>query len=154
MIHHSAIIYDNVVIEDDVYIGPYCIIGSPPEKKGAQESKGVIIKKGTIIHGAVTIDSGFQNPTEIGENCYIMKQVHIGHDALLKDNVTIAPHATVGGHCIIGEGVGIGMNASVHQFVIVKDDCFLGQGTVLPRDFKTVENGKYVGVGRFIGNNK
>jgi UDP-N-acetylglucosamine acyltransferase len=113
-----------------------------------------VIKSGTIIHGACTIDGGYMYPTVIGRNCYIMKQVHIGHDATLGDEVTIAPHATIGGHCILENRVGIGMNASVHQFVNVKEDCFLGQGCILPRGFQTEANTKYVGVGKSIGKNR
>ena len=32
-IHPSAVIHTDVIIEDDVYIGPNCIIGYPPEDK-------------------------------------------------------------------------------------------------------------------------
>jgi len=46
IIHPTAIIGTNVIIEDNVYIGPYCIIGMPPEWKGKEDQdKGVIIRK-------------------------------------------------------------------------------------------------------------
>lgn len=154
VVHPTAVIYDGVVIEAGVKIGPFCIVGAPAEKRGAEHGCGVIICSGTVIHGAATIDGGYETPTYIGEDCYIMKQVHIGHDALIGRSVTIAPHATIGGHCVIQRGVGIGMNASIHQFVEVADGCFIGQGSVLPRGFKTMPNRKYVGVGRDIGENR
>lgn len=154
VVHSTAIIYDNVIIEDDVVIGAYCIIGAPAEKKGANTNKGVIIKRGTILHGLCTVDAGTSVRTEVGEFCYVMKQTHIGHDSILGKGVTIAPHATIGGHCIVEDEVGIGMNASIHQRTVVKKECFIGQGTVLPRGFETQENHKYVGVGRDIGTNK
>jgi acyl-[acyl carrier protein]--UDP-N-acetylglucosamine O-acyltransferase len=44
----TALIGPNVFIDEDVYIGPYCIIGYPPEWKGKEAvDKGVIILKGT-----------------------------------------------------------------------------------------------------------
>ena len=83
-IHSTAVIGKNVTIEDDVYIGPYCVIGMPAEWKGREhEDKGVLIKKGTRITGLVTIDSGVEKITTIGENCYLMKHSHVGHDAQL-----------------------------------------------------------------------
>jgi len=89
-IHETAIIYPNVTIEDDVHIGPYCVIGGEPDWKGKEnESKGVIIRSGTRLTGFVTIDSGAEGVTYIGQNCYIMKHTNIAHDVTLKDNVTI-----------------------------------------------------------------
>ena len=154
VVHHTAIIYDNVVIEDNVVIGAYCIIGAPAEKKGAEKQKGVIIKEGAILHGLCTIDAGSEVRTEIGKYCYLMKHTHVGHDAILGERVTIAPNSTVGGHCIIEDGVGIGMNTCIHQRVVVREQCFIGAGSVLPRDCKTEPNRKYVGVGRDIGQNR
>jgi acyl-[acyl carrier protein]--UDP-N-acetylglucosamine O-acyltransferase len=59
MIHSTALINSNVIIEDDVYIGPYCIIGFDPEWKGHEkDNQGVIIRSGTRITGHVTIDGG------------------------------------------------------------------------------------------------
>ena len=66
-IHDTTILGKNVIIEDDVHIGPYCIIGMPPEWKGKEEEdKGVLIKKGTRLTGMITIDSGAQRQTVIG----------------------------------------------------------------------------------------
>jgi UDP-N-acetylglucosamine acyltransferase len=73
-IHPTAIIYPNVKVGNNVYIGAYCIIGAPPEWKGhEQDSKGVIIGDNVRNTGHVTIDSGAIEPTRIGDNCYIMK---------------------------------------------------------------------------------
>ena len=120
MIHPTSIIGSNVTIEDDVYIGPLCIIGYPPEWKGKEDKDcGVIIKRGTRITGLVTIDSGAERPTVIGENCYILKHAHIGHDAQLGNNVTLSCGAKVGGHSEIGDNTNIGLNAVIHQKVKV-----------------------------------
>lgn len=154
IVHDTAIIYDNVIIEDDVYIGAFCIIGAPAEKKGVDTNKGVVIKRGAKLHGHNTVDAGTTVRTEVGEDAYIMKHVHIGHDSILGKNVTIAPHATVGGHCILEDAVGMGMNSSIHQRVVVKEKCFIGQGSVLPRGAETEPNTKYVGVARNIGKNR
>ena len=44
MIDKTAVIYEGVIIEDNVTIGPLCIIGRPAEWKGKESTKGVLIK--------------------------------------------------------------------------------------------------------------
>jgi UDP-N-acetylglucosamine acyltransferase len=155
IIHETAIIYPNVIIEDDVYIGPYCVIGSPPEWKGKEASpKGVYIGQGTRLTGFVTIDSGAEGVTYIGKNCYIMKHSYIAHDCYLRDNVTISAGVCLAGMVEIGAGTNIGMNASVHQKVKVPTGCMIGMGAVVTKKTELKENCKYAGVpAKFIGTN-
>lgn len=154
-IHPTAVIYDNVTIEDDVYIGPYCIIGAPPEWKGKEaEGKGVYIGKGTRITGLVTIDSGGEGVTYIGQNCYLMKHSHVGHDVYLHNGVTLSCGAKVGGHSIIKENTNIGLNACIHQRVTVPEGCMIGMGTIVTKKTELKPNSKYVGVpAKYIGSN-
>jgi UDP-N-acetylglucosamine acyltransferase len=154
-IHPTAVIGPNVTIEDNVYIGPLCIIGFPAEWKGHEhEDAGVIIKSGTRITGMVTIDSGVGEPTYIGRDCYLMKHCHVGHDAQLQDGVTMAPGSVIGGHCIIGENTNIGINASIHQKVRVGFRNMVGMGCVITKRTPIDHNKKYVGIpARIIGDN-
>lgn len=155
-IHQTAVINSNVIIEDDVYIGPLCIIGFNPEWKGRElDNKGVIIKKGTKITGLVTIDGGANQPTVIGENCYLMKHSHVGHDAELKNGVTLSCGAKIGGHSIIGENTNIGLNAVVHQKVEVPKGCMIGASAFVGKKSILKPNHKYAGVPvRELGENK
>lgn len=147
VIHPTAVIGTNVIIEDDVYIGPYCIIGMPPEWKGKEDQdKGVIIKKGTRITGLVTIDSGAEKPTTIGENCYLMKHSHVGHDAQLGNDVTLSCGAKIGGHSIIGNKTNIGLNAVVHQKIVVPEGCMIGASGFVGKKSILKPYYKYAGV--------
>ena len=147
LIHPTAIIGDNVIIEDDVYIGPYCIIGFPPEWKGKEDKDfGVLIKKGTRITGMVTVDSGAEKQTVIGKNCYLMKHSHVGHDAQLQDSVTLSCGAKIGGHSIIGENTNIGLNAVIHQKVIVPEGCMIGASAFVGKKSILKPFYKYAGV--------
>ena len=94
-------------IHSSAIIGPYCLIGEPPEWKGKEENKGVVIGARTILTGLVTVDGGAERPTEIGADCYLMKHSHVGHDCIIKDNDTISCGAKIGGHTIIGQGCNI-----------------------------------------------
>lgn len=155
-IHQTTVINTNVIIEDDVYIGPLCIIGFSPEWKGRElDNKGVIIKKGTRITGMVTIDGGANQPTVIGENCYLMKHSHVGHDAELKNGVTLSCGAKIGGHAIIGENTNIGLNAVIHQKVEVPEGCMIGASAFVGKKSILKPFHKYAGVPvRELGENK
>ena len=154
-IHPTAIIGDNVILGDNNYIGAYCIIGDQAEhKKYWLQPKGkVIIGNGNMITGLVTIDAGTEDITTIGNNCFIMKHAHIGHDCQIKDNVTISCGAKIGGHSIIKEYSNIGLNAVLHQFTIIEQGCMIGASAFIKES--TEEFSKYAGVpARKIGTNE
>ena len=62
-IHKTAIIDPNAVIDEDVFIGPFCIVG-----------EGVKLKKGARLMSNVIIEGN----TEIGEGCQIYPFASIG----------------------------------------------------------------------------
>jgi UDP-N-acetylglucosamine acyltransferase len=155
-IHPTAQISDNVIIEEDVYIGPFCIIGFPAEWKGREhENKGVIIKKGTRITGMVTIDGGAERTTEIGSNCYIMKHAYIAHDCILGSNVVMSAGSKLAGFCTVLNKVNLGMGACVHQKSILPEGIMIGMNGVVTKKSKLEPYQKYAGVPvKNIGSNE
>ena len=160
MIHPSAIIYPNVIIEDGAYIGPGCIIGCPPEIRGYdQKNAGVVIRKGARLEKMVVVDAGSgSQATVIDSNAFIMSQVHIGHDCFISRHVTIAAGATLAGHVKVDPRAFIGINAAIHQHQIIGMGAMIGAGSVVTKrsintmimPFQT-----WVGVpARYIGYNK
>ena len=146
-IHPTALIGENVTIEDECYIGPYCIIGYPAEWKGFETfDKGVYIGHNTRLTGLVTIDSGVNQITTIGRNCYFMKGSHVGHDATVNEGVTVSCGAKIGGHAIIDSFVTIGLNATIHQRCFVPAGCMIGASSFVGKKSKLKEWFKYVGV--------
>jgi UDP-N-acetylglucosamine acyltransferase len=154
-IHPTAVIGPNVEIEDDVYIGPHCIIGFPAEWKGKEEyGIGVVICSGARLTGLVTVDSGVERRTVIGRNCYLMKHSHVGHDAILQEGVTVSCGAKIGGHTFIGPHCNIGLNAVIHQKHVIAEGCMIGMGAVVPKSLSTGAYGVYVGnPAQFLKNN-
>lgn len=152
----TAVIGENVIIEEDVYIGPYCVIGFPAEWKGREgENKGVVIRKGARLTGLVTVDAGVEKQTFIGENCYLMKHSHIGHDAYLFDDVTVSCGAKIGGHSVIGYKVNIGLNAVIHQKIAIPEGCMIGASAFIGKKTKMLPFRKYAGVpAKDIGSNE
>lgn len=154
-IHPTAIIGEFVTIEDNCYIGPYCIIGFPAEWKGKEHNDcGVLIKSGSRLTGLVTVDSGVEQMTIIGNDCYLMKHSHVGHDAVIKDNVTISCGAKIGGHCVIESKCNIGLNAVIHQKVKVPEGCMIGASGFVGKKSVLDPYCKYAGVPvKYIGIN-
>lgn len=147
-IHPTAILSPNVkLVGDNIYIGPYCVIGSTPESREhfSQENQGVVIYDNTVITGHVTIDAGIEYRTVIGQDCFIMKHVHIGHDACLGRGVTVSPHASIGGYVTLDAETNIGMGAAIHQRVHVPQKCMIGMNTTVTKTTDLWENGVYVG---------
>lgn len=155
-IHNTTILGKNITIEDDVHIGPYCVIGMPPEWKGKEEEdKGVLIKKGTILTGMITIDSGAQRQTVIGENCYIMKHAYIAHDCVLGSNVTMSAGSKLAGFCTVEDKVNLGMGVAVHQKTTLPEGIMVGMNGVVTKKSSLEPYQKYAGVPvKNIGSNE
>lgn len=145
-IHPTAIIGNNVILGDNNYIGPYCIIGDPAEHKKfwGQEKGKVYIGNNNIITGLVTIDAGTETDTIIENNCFIMKHAHIGHDCKILNGVTISCGAKIGGHSIIGEECNIGLNAVLHQHSFIRKECMIGASAFFKGESEVAT--KYAGV--------
>lgn len=157
-VHGTAIVHPNVVLGKDVHIGPFCIIGAMAENKATWDENiptpPVIIGDNTIITGHVTIDAGTDGPTVIGSGCFIMKHVHIGHDAQVGNDVTMAPGVCIGGRVIIENKVNIGMNATVHPRQTLREGAMIGMSTVITKKTEVERMGKYAGnPARYIGSN-
>ncbi len=113
------------------------IIGPAPASRGGVPGDlayGPLLGINVRVAAFVTIDSGVQRPTVIGPRTWLMKHVHVGHDANLGADCELAPGTVIGGHCQIGDRVKIGINACVKPFVKVGDDARIGMGAVVVMD--------------------
>ena len=57
----------------------------------------VIIGNNNVFTGLVTVDAGTETDTVIFNNVWMLKHSHVGHDAIIHDNVTISCVAIVTG---------------------------------------------------------
>ncbi len=104
-IHPQAAVTGNVIIGENVYIGPGAAIRGDWGK--------IIIEDGCNVQENCTIHM-FPGTTTI-----LRKSAHIGHGAIIH-----------GG--IIGENCLIGMNAVIMDDVIMEDECIIGALTFVP----------------------
>jgi UDP-N-acetylglucosamine acyltransferase len=157
MIHPTAIIYPNCEIHESAYIGPYCIIGAPPEDKKTfpDGGKGVVIGEGAVLHGHVTVDSGTKIKTEIMDGAWLMKGVHVGHDAVIGTEAILSCHVLIGGWVCVGQYTNIGLGAVVHQRVTIPPRCMIGMNSTVIKKSEMKDGGKYAGSPiRYIGENR
>jgi len=94
----------NLIIEDDVDIGPLCVI-----HRGTIDS--TIIKKGAKL----------------------ASKINIGHNAIIGENTVIASGATLGG-TVIGNNCWIGMAAIINQGLKICDNVVIGSGSLVTKD--------------------
>lgn len=135
-VHPTARIYGNVSIADGVEIGPYCVIGDQAQIKNGYKTQPigkVVIGAGTVIKAHCHISSGSSDVTGIGENCFIMGGVHIGHDCKIGNNVILTEGAKIAGEVYICDYANIGLGALIHQGVLIPAKCMIGMGAVVTK---------------------
>ena len=86
------------------------------------------------IEAFASVDGGKDKPTVVGARSWVFKHAHIGHDAVIGEDVEISTGAVVGGHCQIGDGVKIGLNATIKPFVKIGAGARIGMGAVVVKD--------------------
>jgi len=128
-IHATAIVDKEALIDENVFIGPFCTVG-----RGAQIKKGSRLVSHVVVEGK----------TEIGEGCQVYPfasigfppqdikykgeetRVKIGNNNIIREYVTVH-RASVGGHGVTT----IGNNNFLLAYVHVAHDCTIGNNVVL-----------------------
>lgn len=88
---------------------------------------GIVLFPGSYVSPSATL--GFH--THVGVNAVVSHGCRVG------DFVQICAGAVLGGEVTVGNGVFIGMNASVlHGGITIGDDAVIGAGAVVTRDVK------------------
>lgn len=116
---------------------PSAIIGHAPEDRNWKPGDPTFeptIGEGARIEAFVTVDAGKERPTSIGARTWLMKHVHVGHDAQIGADSELAPGSVVCGHAEIGAGVKIGVNASILPYREVGAGARIGAGAVVTKD--------------------
>ncbi|OPY69225.1 MAG: Acyl-(acyl-carrier-protein)--UDP-N-acetylglucosamine O-acyltransferase [Syntrophorhabdaceae bacterium PtaU1.Bin034] len=129
MIHPTAVIQQGAEIDDEVEIGPYCVIGDK-----------VKIGAGTKISGHVSIDGR----TEIGRSCTIHPFVSIGSPpqditykgedttCIVGDRNVIREYVTI--NCGSAKATGttrVGSNNFIMAYSHIGHDCVVGSNIIM-----------------------
>jgi UDP-N-acetylglucosamine acyltransferase len=133
---HVVIKRGTTIGERNVFAQGAIIGGDPQDRKYKGEPTFLRIGNHNVIREYVTIHRGSKEGgfTTLGNHCYLMALVHIGHDCDVHDNVTITNSVGISGHCTIEEMVTIGGVAALHQWVRVGKVAMIGGYSRIVKD--------------------
>lgn len=137
-IMHHTVIDRNTTVGKECKIFPYSSIGTDPQDvtfKG--EETYVEIGNHNIIREFTTINRGTVKGgryTRIGNHNYLMAYTHVAHDCQIGDSTWFLNGATLAGHVEIEDHAVIGAFSSVHQFVRIGRNAYIGGYTLIFQD--------------------
>ena len=89
----------------------------------------LVVGPRNIIREQVTMHCGSaagRGVTIVGADGFFMVGVHIGHDCIVGDQVTMANSATLGGHVVLEDHVIMGGLSAAHQYIRIGRHAFVG----------------------------
>lgn len=149
------------VIEADVVLGPGCVIGEHAVvRRGSELGPGVVVDSFAVVGGApqmrgtvpvtgrvrigartvlregVTVNRPTQpdGVTEVGADCMLMANSHVGHECRVGNQVTLANNVMLAGHVYVGDGTFVGGGTGVHQFVRIGAGAMIGGNASISYD--------------------
>ena len=156
-IHPSSIVHSDAELADDVYVGPFCLIG-PKVRIGAGTrlrshvcvEGRTVIGSGNVVYAGASIGCEPQDKKYAGEDT----ELFIGDNNVIRENCTLSI-GTIQDHGVTRVGSGNLFMANVH----VAHDCLVGDNTIIANNVAlaghvTVEDyaivGGQTGVHQFV----
>ncbi len=140
----NCTLHNHVVLDGHLKVGEnnnfysFCSIGAPPQDTGyKKEPTRVVIGNDNTFREYVSIHRGTTKQdqvTKVGDNNFIMAQVHFGHDVTVGNGIVIANSVNLAGHVTIGDKVTIGGGCNVSQFCTVGRGAYIGGMSAINRD--------------------
>lgn len=125
-----VVVQGHTTLGRDCVIHPFATLGQPPQHAGhAGEPTRLVIGERNVIREQVTMHCGTamgRGVTEVGSDGFYMVGVHIGHDCIVGDHVTMANNATLGGHVVVQDHVIMGGLSAAHQHIRIGRHAFVG----------------------------
>lgn len=127
----NVVIGGKTSVGDDTIVYPFAVLGVlSQDLKWQDEStmSGLSIGKRCKIREYVTIHSGTpaSTGTEIGDDCQIMVNAHIGHDCKVGKGVIMSNLVQIAGHVEIEDNAILSGGAMVLQFARIGRNAFIG----------------------------
>ncbi len=136
IIGEKTIIGPHVIIEGRTTIGSgcnlaVCSIGLPPQDLSYKgEDTGVKIGNNTVVREYATIHKASKEGfTTVGDNCFLMNYVHIGHNVQLGNNVIMANSSLLPGYVTVEDFVFISGLSTIHQHCKIGESAIVGAMT-------------------------
>lgn len=127
----------NTVMGARNYVAQGAVLGGDPQdRKYSDEQTFLVIGDDNVIREYVTIHraTGEGKTTRVGNRCYLMAFVHLGHNVTVYDDVTIANGVGVSGHVTIEDRANISGMTGIHQWVRIGRVAMVGGMSRIVRD--------------------
>ena len=124
-------------IGQECQIFPFATIGaSSQDRKYFGERAYTKIGNRTVLREYVSIHraTGPDQLTAVGDDCLLLAYVHIAHNCIVGNGVTMSNLAQLAGHCEIGDNAVIGGMAGVHQFTRIGRYAMVGGASKITKD--------------------
>ena len=124
-------------IGEDCTLYPFATIGAASQdRKYSGERAYTKVGNRTILREYVSIQraTGNDEVTSVGDDCLLLAYVHIAHNCIVGDGVTMSNLAQLAGHVEVGDYATIGGQAGVHQFTRIGRYAMVGGASKLTKD--------------------
>lgn len=124
-------------VGEDCQIYPFATIGAASQdRKYGGERAHTRIGNRTVLREYVSIQraTGHDEVTAVGDDCLLLAYVHIAHNCVLGNGVTMSNLAQLAGHVHVGNFATIGGQAGVHQFTRIGRYAMIGGASKLTKD--------------------
>lgn len=114
-----SIVHSYVKLGERNQIADHVVLGGAPQDISYQGEETWLeigddnqIREFTSIHRS----NSQEEKTTVGNNCFLMANIHIGHNCQIGNEVIITTYAGLSGHIEVGDKAVIGGSAAIHQF--------------------------------------
>jgi UDP-N-acetylglucosamine acyltransferase len=124
-------------IGDDCQLYPFSTVGAASQdRKYAGERAFTRVGSRTILREYVSIHrgTGQDQLTAVGDDCLLLAYVHIAHNCIIGNGVTMSNLSQLAGHVQIADYVTIGGQSGVHQFTRIGRHAMVGGMSKLTKD--------------------
>lgn len=146
----GVVVEERCVLKANVFLAPHvrlgkanrifanCVLGEEPQSLNQSDQETtLVIGDHNVLRENVTINRGSSRgpgQTVVGNSCYFMTGVHIGHDCEIEDEVVLCNSVHIGGHVKLEHKVQMGSLCGVHQFCTLGRYAYIGGLSGISRD--------------------
>jgi UDP-N-acetylglucosamine acyltransferase len=140
-----VVIKDGVTLGCNNFIAEGTVIGGMPQHVNMPERPGrVVIGAGNTLRENCTVHRALEedDATIIGDNNFLMVNVHIAHDCRVGNNIIFANNVMLAGHVAVGDRANVSGAVAVHQFCRIGSFAMVGGQSHINKDvppFVTVD---------------
>lgn len=126
---NNVTVMGNVTLGRNNLLYPNVVLGAEPQDISYSGGDTCVeIGEGNTFREGVTVNRGTEKEdgiTRIGNNNFLMGNVHIAHDCKLGNNIIIANGSLLAGHVHVEDFASISGGCAIHHFVTVGSYSFL-----------------------------